>query len=56
MVEHIKKLNIRCKYEESEPLLLLHENGSFQSEPKLNERLEQIFVPTQNTFVLSLRY
>ncbi|KAF9068498.1 hypothetical protein BDP27DRAFT_815884 [Rhodocollybia butyracea] len=53
LAEHIKKLNIPCKYEESEPLLLLHENGSFQSDPKLNERLEQIFAPTRNTLLVN---
>lgn len=56
MAEHIKKLNIRSKYQGSQPLLLLHENGSLQSDPKLSERLEQVFAPTRNTFVLSLRY
>ncbi|KAF9068503.1 hypothetical protein BDP27DRAFT_816060 [Rhodocollybia butyracea] len=33
IAEHIKKLNIPCKYLHSQPLLLLHENGSFQSDP-----------------------
>ncbi|KAF9068476.1 hypothetical protein BDP27DRAFT_1327095 [Rhodocollybia butyracea] len=51
IAEHIKKLNI--PNEDSQPLLLLHEIGSFQSDPKLNERLEQVFAPTRNTFLVN---
>ncbi|KAF9068497.1 hypothetical protein BDP27DRAFT_815928 [Rhodocollybia butyracea] len=53
IAEHIKKLDIRSKYQGSQPLLLLHENGSFQSDPKLNERLDQIFAPTRNTLLVN---
>ncbi|KAF9068520.1 hypothetical protein BDP27DRAFT_1421872 [Rhodocollybia butyracea] len=53
VAEHIKKLNIHSKYPESEPLLLIHENGSFQSDPELNERLEQIFSPTRNALLVN---
>ncbi|KAF9068478.1 hypothetical protein BDP27DRAFT_1448350 [Rhodocollybia butyracea] len=52
-VEHIKKLNISCKFQESQPLLLLHEIGSFRSDPKLNERVERIFTPTRNTLLVN---
>ncbi|KAF9068500.1 hypothetical protein BDP27DRAFT_1327156 [Rhodocollybia butyracea] len=40
-------------YGDTKPLLLLHESGSFQSDSKLNERLEQIFSPTRNTFLVN---
>ncbi|KAF9068515.1 hypothetical protein BDP27DRAFT_816497 [Rhodocollybia butyracea] len=53
IAEHIKQLNIPCLYGDTKPLLLLHESGSFQSDPKLNERLEQIFSPTRNTFLVN---
>ncbi|KAJ3920077.1 hypothetical protein F5877DRAFT_77480 [Lentinula edodes] len=53
VVEHIRKLSIPCKYRSSEPLLVLHETGRFQSEPELNERMDHIFTPDKNTFLVN---
>ncbi|KAJ3852534.1 hypothetical protein EV368DRAFT_40849 [Lentinula lateritia] len=53
VVEHIRKLSIPCKYRSSVPLLVLHETGRFQSEPELNERLDHIFTPEKNTFLVN---
>ncbi|GAW07456.1 hypothetical protein LENED_009446 [Lentinula edodes] len=52
-VEHIRKLSIPCQYPDTSPLLILHESGCFQSEPILNKRLEHIFTPKQNTFLVN---
>ncbi|KAJ3933747.1 MAG: hypothetical protein NXY57DRAFT_959686 [Lentinula lateritia] len=52
VVEHIRKLSIPCKYRSSQPLVL-HEPGRFQSEPKLNKRLDNIFTPEKNTFLVN---
>ncbi|KAJ3920076.1 hypothetical protein F5877DRAFT_77479 [Lentinula edodes] len=53
IVEHIKRLNIPCKYPNSSPLLILHENGCFKSMPNLNKRLDHIFTPKKNTFLVN---
>ncbi|KAJ3876541.1 hypothetical protein F5051DRAFT_31728 [Lentinula edodes] len=53
VVEHIRKLSIPCKYRSTQPLLVLHEPGRFQSEPELNKRLDNIFTPEKNTFLVN---
>ncbi|KAF9068499.1 hypothetical protein BDP27DRAFT_1266285 [Rhodocollybia butyracea] len=53
IADHIKQLDIPCMYGDTQPLLLLHESGSFQLKPKLNERLEEIFCLTRNTLLVN---
>ncbi|KAJ3773207.1 hypothetical protein FB446DRAFT_844988 [Lentinula raphanica] len=53
VLEHIQKLEIPHIWPSGEPLLVLHEYGRFQSDSQLNERLEHIFAPNENTFLVN---
>ncbi|KAJ3965145.1 hypothetical protein EV361DRAFT_940200 [Lentinula raphanica] len=53
ILEHIRKLEVPHIWPLGEPLLVLHEYGRFQSEPQLNKRLDQIFAPNENTFLVN---
>ncbi|KAJ3838888.1 hypothetical protein F5878DRAFT_150182 [Lentinula raphanica] len=53
VLEHIRKLEVPHIWPFGEPLLVLHEYGRFQSEPQLNNRLDHIFAPNENTFLVN---